>query len=55
MERVASAVSEMSSVTQGVAAHAEQSAAASVELNAQSEHLMETIKELSQLVGRRTG
>jgi methyl-accepting chemotaxis protein len=45
----------MSSVTQGVAAHAEQSASASVELSAQSEHLMEAIKELSQLVGRRTG
>jgi methyl-accepting chemotaxis protein len=55
IERVASSVSEMSSITQGVAAHAEESASASVQLNAQSESLMQAIEELSQLVGRRTG
>jgi methyl-accepting chemotaxis protein len=54
IERVAGSVSEMSSVTQGVAAHAEQSASASVELNAQSDQLMQAIDELRQLVGRRT-
>jgi methyl-accepting chemotaxis protein len=51
IERVTSSVAELSQATQGVAANAEQSAAAATQLNAQSEHLMDSIKALSVLVG----
>ena len=51
IERVTEAVSEMSTVTQGVAAHAQESASASTELSAQSERLMSAIAELNTLVG----
>jgi len=51
IERVTTSVAEMNRVTQGVAANAEQSAAAATELNAQSEHLLDAIEALSSLVG----
>ena len=51
IDRVTEAVSEMSTVTQGVAAHAQESASASAELNSQSEQLMSVIAELHTLVG----
>ena len=51
IERVTTSVAELNRVTQGVAANAEQSAAAATELNAQSEHLMGAIQALNTLVG----
>ena len=51
IERVTHSVEELNSATQGVAANAEQSAAAATELNAQSEHLAGAINELQVLVG----
>jgi methyl-accepting chemotaxis protein len=51
VERVTASVRAISSVTQGVAAHAEESASAAVELNAQSESLMAAIHGLGELVG----
>jgi methyl-accepting chemotaxis protein len=51
IERVTSSVAELNQATQGVAANAEQSAAAATELNAQSESLMDAIQALSLLVG----
>jgi methyl-accepting chemotaxis protein len=51
IERVSLSVSEMNQVTQGIAAHAEESASASSELSAQSEHLTGTIEDLSALIG----
>jgi methyl-accepting chemotaxis protein len=51
IERVTTSVAELNQATQGVAAHAEESAAAATELNAQSEHLMDVIEALSTLVG----
>jgi methyl-accepting chemotaxis protein len=54
IERVTVSVGELSLATQGVAASAEESAAASAELNAQSEHLMDAIAALSELVGAET-
>ena len=51
IERVTTSVAEMNRVTQGVAANAEQSAAAATELNAQSEHLLDALDALSTLVG----
>ncbi len=51
IERVTLSVSELNQVTQGVAANAEQSASAAAQLNAQSEHLMDAIEALSELVG----
>ena len=51
IERITTSVAELSQVTHGVAANAEQSAAAATELNAQSEHLMSTIETLRTLIG----
>jgi methyl-accepting chemotaxis protein len=51
IERVTRSVAELNQTTQGVAANAEQSAAAASELNSQSQHLMDAIDALSQLVG----
>ena len=51
VERVTQSLGELNQATQGVAANAEQSAAAAAELNAQSEYLMDAIEALSQLVG----
>jgi methyl-accepting chemotaxis protein len=51
IERVTTSVGELNQATQGVAANAEQSAAAATQLNAQSEHLMDAIEALSALVG----
>jgi methyl-accepting chemotaxis protein len=51
IERVTFSISDLSQATQGVAASAEQSAAAATELNAQSESLMEAIDSLSTMVG----
>ena len=51
IERVSVSVGELNQATQGVAANAEESASASAELNAQSEHLMDAIAALGDLVG----
>jgi methyl-accepting chemotaxis protein len=51
IERVTSSMTELSEVTQGVAAHSEQSAAAASELSAQSDQLMGAIVALTSLVG----
>jgi methyl-accepting chemotaxis protein len=51
IERVTLSLSELNQATQGVAANAEQSAAAAEELSAQSQYLMDSIKSLSELVG----
>ncbi len=51
IERVTRSVGELGQTTQGVAANAEESAAAAAELNAQSEHLLDAIASLSKLVG----
>lgn len=54
IENITGAVNEMNSVTQGIAAHAEQSAASSVELSGQAEALLSAIADLSRLVGAHT-
>jgi methyl-accepting chemotaxis protein len=54
VERVTISLGELNQATQGVAANAEQSAAAAAELNAQSEYLTDAIQALSQLVGAET-
>jgi methyl-accepting chemotaxis protein len=51
IERVTRSVAELNQVTQGVAANAEESAAAATDLNTQSEHLMDAIEALGKLVG----
>jgi methyl-accepting chemotaxis protein len=51
VERLTSSVGEMNQVTQGVASSAEESAAAAVELNAQSESLRDAINDLTVMVG----
>ncbi len=50
IQRVDVSLAELSQVTQGVAAHAEQSAGAAAELNAQSEDLTRAIEALSAMV-----
>jgi methyl-accepting chemotaxis protein len=49
--QVNTAVGEMDKVTQATAANAEESAAASEELNAQAETLKESVKQLLSIVG----
>ena len=51
IDQVASALSQMEKVTQGTAATAEESAAASEELSAQANGTMEVVHELRTLVG----
>ena len=51
IERVTRSVAELNQATQGVAANAEESAAAASQLNAQSEHLQDAIDALSALAG----
>jgi methyl-accepting chemotaxis protein len=51
MQRVNASVAEMNQVVQGVASHAEESAAAAAQLNAQAENLMSAIDRLRSLVG----
>jgi methyl-accepting chemotaxis protein len=51
IEQVHSAVAEMNGVTQGLAASAEQSAAAASQLNAQSQSLRQSIGDMIVLVG----
>ena len=51
IERVTLSLGELNQATQGVAANAEQSAAAAEELSAQSQYLMDSIQALSGLVG----
>src|SRR5258705_7086872 len=51
IEQISKAVSQMDEVTQRTAANAEQSAAASEELNAQSKALMTVVAQLENLVG----
>ena len=51
IDQVASALSQMEKVTQGTAATAEESAAASEELSAQANTTMEVVGELRALVG----
>jgi len=52
ISQVSTAVSQMDKVTQNTAATAEESAAASEELNAQAAVLKETVVELQKLLGR---
>ena len=54
IERITTSVGELNQATQGVAANAEESAAAANELNALSHHLMDTIEDLSTFVGADT-
>ena len=54
IERVTLSLGELNQATQGVAANAEQSAAAAEELSAQSQYLMDSIRALSGLVGMGT-
>ena len=51
MDQVSHAISQMEKVTQTTAATAEESAAASEELNAQAESAMKVVRELERLVG----
>ena len=51
IERVTLSLGELNQATQGVAANAEQSAAAAEELSAQSQYLMDSIRSLAELVG----
>jgi methyl-accepting chemotaxis protein len=51
VDRFSTSVAELNQVTQRVAANAEESAAAASQLNAQSEHLMDAIGSLKDLVG----
>src|SRR5439155_5253415 len=55
IEQISKAVAQMDEVTQRTAANAEQSAAASEELNAQSKALMTVVAQLEKLVGAGTG
>ncbi|PTY05738.1 methyl-accepting chemotaxis protein [Opitutaceae bacterium EW11] len=52
LSQVTTAVAQMDQVTQSNAAHAEESASAAVELNAQAVALREIVGELSRVVGR---
>jgi methyl-accepting chemotaxis protein len=54
IDQVAQALARMEKVTQTTAATAEQSAAASEELNAQAETAMAVVRQLERLVGRGT-
>jgi len=51
IETVTRSLSELNQATQGIAASAEESAAAASELNAQSEGLLDSIEQLSAMVG----
>jgi methyl-accepting chemotaxis protein len=53
--QINTAVGQMDTVTQGNAATAEESAAAAEELNAQAETMKQSVAELLQLVGGRSG
>lgn len=53
IEEINRAVSEMDKVTQQNAANAEQSAAASAELNAQAEHMRDFVEDLGALAGSK--
>ena len=54
IEQVAHAVAQMEKVTQSLAATAEESAAASEELNAQAETSLAVVAEIGQLIGQST-
>ena len=51
IRQVTGSLTELGATTNGMAAHAEESASASVELSAQSDELRHTISHLSELVG----
>lgn len=51
IEQIAKAITQMEQVTQNTAAHAEESASAAQELNAQSENLREFVQTLNAMVG----
>jgi len=53
VEQVHAAIAQMNSVIQSLAANAEESSAASSELNAQSESLMHSLADMTTLVGAR--
>lgn len=55
IEQISKAISQMEQVTQTTAANAEESAAAAEQLNAQSETLMDVVKNLAALVGGAGG
>lgn len=53
--QVTDAVAQMDGMTQQIAAHAEQSASAGEEMNAQAEHMREAVKELVLMAGTGLG